>query len=449
MAALNLLEPISPEAPCGPDLEKQDDPDFLDYYFEAESRLPERYFTPGLAADGHEDRQFDPRSVDLPAETTAISGLLKRTRDLRLVSLLARFHILAGKLEGFTNTLEDMAALMGQWGDDVHPQGADRRAAIDSLNNQPAVVMPLLHLPILPNSEVTLRRFMVVSGKAEPRASERDLIGTDLLASLRADANHKAVTAVQDRLSRASDALHRIQKLAASHPDTPLTLDLGALRAALADMQAMITSARPDLQPWAPGPAPDATPEPPPEETLPQSPAPAAAKAPAGPLPRIADRTAAAVTLETVRQWLAENEPSSPALVLVAQARALVGKPLIEAIEVLMPAQASGAQLRIGQGSPFILSMDKLKVLTQTGLDGQAGQTAAAPMSPPAASPAPTISRRADIVAQLLGVEGYFSAFEPASPVPLLLAKAREMLDKRFDAIVAELLASHPETGQG
>ena len=52
MSDFNLLDPVSPESPCGPDLERQDDPDFLDYYFEAESRLPERYFTPGLNPDG-------------------------------------------------------------------------------------------------------------------------------------------------------------------------------------------------------------------------------------------------------------------------------------------------------------------------------------------------------------------------------------------------------------
>ncbi|WP_374427703.1 ImpA family type VI secretion system protein [Paracoccus sp. (in: a-proteobacteria)] len=443
MAAFNLLEPITPEMPCGPDLEQRDDPDFLDYYYEAESRLPERYFTPGLAPDGREDRQFDPRSVDLAAETAAIHGLLKRTRDLRLVSLLARFQILAGKLEGFADTLEDMAAILGQWPDEVHPRGADRRAAMDSLNSQPAVVMPLLHLPVLSNSELTLRRYMVATGKAEPRAGERELVGTDILSPLRVDANHKAVAVVQDRLSRASDALHRIQKLAASHPDTPLTLDLGALRAALTDMQTMIAQARPDLQPWSPT-AIDPQPDPAPEEPAPSSDAQAVPAAAPKPAQRVPDRATAAVTLDAVARWLAGNEPSSPALVLVAQARALVGKPLVEAIEVLMPAQAPGAKLRIGQGSPFILSMDKLKALTQNGLDGQGGgDPAPAPITPP------SIGRRADIVSQLLGVEGYFSAFEPASPVPLLLAKAREMLDKRFDAIVAELLASQVEPGQG
>ncbi|KGJ04235.1 type VI secretion system protein ImpA [Paracoccus halophilus] len=441
MAAFNLLEPVSPEAPCGPDLERQDDPEFLDYYFEAESRLPERYFTPGLAGDGREDRLFDPRSVDLPAETAALAGLLARTRDLRLVSLLARFQILAGRLEDFAASLEDMAAMMAQWPDALHPQGAERRAAIDSLNSQPVVVMPLLHLPLLPNSEVTLRRFMVATGKAEPRASERDLAGADLLAPLRAAANQKAVDAVHDRLSRASDALHRMQQLAASHPERPLTIDFAALRTALADMQGMIAAARPDLRPWSADTRPEPAPAPAEPGAAPAGPP--AAAVPAAMAARIDDRAAAAAALEAARLWLAGHEPSSPALVLVAQARDLVGKPLVEAIEVLMPVEAGGARLRIGQGSPFVLPMERLKALTRNGLDGPAGP---ADDGPPAL--APEIRRRADLVAQMLGVEGYFHAHEPASPIPLLLAKAREMLDKRFDAIVAELLASPETTGQ-
>lgn len=444
MSAFNLLEPISPDSPCGPDLERQDDPDFLDYYFEAESRLPERYFTPGLAQDGREDRQFDPRSVDLAAEASAINGLLQRSRDLRLLSLLARFQVLAGRLEEFSATLEDMAALMAEWPDELHPRGSERRAAIDSLNSPPAVVMPLLHLSILPNSEVTLRRFMVVNGKAAARASERDLEGADFLGPLRAETNQRAVVAAHERLTRAADALHRIQRLAASHPEAPLHLDMGALKTAIADMQAMIATARPELQPWSASALP---PEPEPE---PETPAPGAIQLPptasaalatsTAPL-KIANRSTASAALDVVRGWLAAQEPSSPALVLVAQARALIGKPLVEAIEVLMPREAAGATLRIGQGSPFVLPMDRLKALTQIGLEGQGA-------TPPAAVELPPITQRSELVAKLLEVERYFAACEPASPVPLLLAKAREMLDKRFDAIIAELLASPAQTGQ-
>ena len=444
MSDFNLLDPISPESPCGPDLERQDDPDFLDYYFEAESRLPERYFTPGLAPDGREDRLFDPRSIELPAETKIINGLLKRSRDLRLLSLLARFQILAGRLEEFSATLEDIAAVMAQWPEALHPVGAERRAAIDSLNSQPASVMPLLHLSILPNSEVTLRRFMVVSGKANARASEGDLEGADFLGPLRLEANQRAVVTAHDRLNRAADALHRIQALAASHPDRPLHLDLGALRTAIADLQGMIAIARPELRPWAASaePVAPATPEPAPDAAIPgsiQSP-PNAPMAPVATL-KIANRATASAALDAARTWLATQEPSSPALMLVTQARALIGKPLVEAIEVLMPREAGGATLRIGQGSPFVLPMERLRALTQSGLEGQADSAAPAVQIPP-------ITQRGELVGKLLEVERYFATCEPASPVPLLLAKAREMLDKSFDAIIAELLASPAQSGQ-
>ena len=443
MSDFNLLDPVSPDSPCGPDLERQDDPDFLDYYFEAESRLPERYFTPGLDPDGRDDRLFDPRSVDLAAETRTIQGLLRRSRDLRLLSLLARFQVLAGRLEEFSTTLEDIAAVMAQWPEALHPVGAERRAAIDSLNSQPASVMPLLHLSILPNSEVTLRRFMVVSGKANARASEGDLEGADFLGPLRLEANQRSVVTAHERLNRAADALHRIQTLAASHPDKPLHLDLGALRTAIADMQGMIATARPELRPWAASAEPAAPEAPGPDADMAapgaiQSP-PTAAAAPVSTL-KIANRATASATLDAARSWLATQEPSSPALMLVTQARALIGKPLVEAIEVLMPREAATATLRIGQGSPFLLPMDRLKALTQSGLDGQADSPAAAVQIPP-------ITQRGELVGKLLEVERYFATCEPASPVPLLLAKAREMLDKSFDAIIAELLASPTQSG--
>lgn len=438
MAALNLLEPISDDAPCGPDLERQDDDAFLDYYFEAESRLPERYFTPGLAPDGREDRQFDPKSIDIGAETAAINALLARSRDLRLLSLLARFQILSGRLEDFTSTVEDMAAMMAQWPDDLHPKGADRRAAVDSLNSQATVVMPLLHLPLLPSSDMTLRRFMVSTGRALARASEGDLAGADLLSDLRSDANARAIGAVHDRLNRVADALHRMLRLAGAHRDTPFHPELGALRTAVADMQGMIAAARPELRPWSASAAPQ-----------PVLPDPAEPVADAPPLPdatpgaarHIPDRATAAAALDAACDWLTRSEPSSPAVMLVAQARLLVGKSLVEAIEILLPAEASGSMLRLGQGTPFTLPMERLKVLTQAGFEGQ-------DFLPENALELPAITRRSELVASLLGVEGYFTANEPASPIPLLLVKAREMLDKRFDAIIAELLASSVTQGQ-
>lgn len=439
MALDNLLDPVSDSAPCGPDLEQSDDQEFLDYYFEAESRLPERYFIPGSAEDGREDRLFDPRSVDLGAERAAIAALLARSRDLRLLSLLARFQILAGKLGDFASSLEDMAALLGQWPDELHPTvnrgAADRRGAIEALNSQPSVVMALVHLPLLPGSHLTLRAHMVASGKASPRLSEAELPGSDVLAPLRADSSQRVLTATNDQLSRAADALFRMHRLAQSHPEARFTPELGAVRTAIAEMQALIAAARPELRPWAETAMPELSATPDPQQLT--APAPASAPQPPPPAaaPQIPDRATAAAALDAVQLWLACNEPSSPVVLLVEQARLLVGASLVEAIEVLMPDRAGAAVLNIGHGSGFSLQMDRLKTLSRSGLEG-----AVDGRKPPTALPA--ITCRDEVAGYLAGVETYFSAREPASPIPLLLLKARDMLGKKFDAIMAELLVS-------
>lgn len=71
MALEWALKPVSDDAPCGPDLDKSDDADFVDYYFDALGRLPERYVIPGMTVRQGDkdvqtpDRVFDPKTVEL------------------------------------------------------------------------------------------------------------------------------------------------------------------------------------------------------------------------------------------------------------------------------------------------------------------------------------------------------------------------------------------------
>lgn len=453
-----LTDPVDVEPPCGPDLEQQDDEEFVDYYFEAEGRLPERYFTPGLAPDGSEDRIFDPKSIDYSRESKKISDLLKRSRDIRLTSLLARFAILSGRLGEFADAVAQTAKLMEIWPADVNPRAdngaAERRAAIEALNTQPTVIMPLLQVPVLPSGDVSLRRYMVATGRADARASEGTPEGsTDVLAPLRSDAVRPQLAKTQLDLSRLAEALHQIVQLAGSHPTARFTPDLGALRTAVADFQAMIAAARPDLPAWdADQAAASAALSPAEPEMQPESgeAAPSmilgAAPAPSpGPtdVPRVPDRAAALAALQMAESWLAEREPSSPSLLLVTQARLLVGAPLVQALETLLPAQAGKAVLNIGLGSPYALPMDKLKTLSTAGLEARQQNGASAPVE------MPPISDRRGLTSCLMGIETYYAQHEPASPVPLLLAKARDMLVKRFDAIVAELIVTEVQQTGG
>ncbi|MDO5705196.1 MAG: type VI secretion system ImpA family N-terminal domain-containing protein [Paracoccus sp. (in: a-proteobacteria)] len=424
-----LLTPITEEAPCGPDLEAAGDDAFIDYYYEAESRLPERYFTPGQAADGSADRLFDPKSVAISKEAAAIHGLLHRSRDLRLLALLARFQILAGRLADFADTLESMVGAMERWPRDLHPL-KERRSTIEVLNEQPTVAMPLQHLQLIPNSGVTLRRWLVATGRLAPRASEEDLGGTDVLAPLRGDGQAKTVAQVQALLSRVAAALAGLERHGAG--DSAATPpDLGAARQVVADMQALIAEARPDLRPWNPVSEPEAAPVI--SKTEPAAPALVTAAGTIG----IPNRTAARTALTSAEAWLVAEEPSSPALMLVTQARLLIGLSLVEAIEALMPAQAGQAVLAIGHGSAFTLPMARMKELTAAPRDIQ-------PADPPADGSSPVIRSRANLESVLASVGAFYTKNEPASPIPLLLMRARDLSGRDFSALMGELFAAPP-----
>ena len=118
-AALNsnvsrLLEPIEPDQPCGLDLDMAGDDAFLNCLAGAEGLLPPTFFIDG--------EPFDRSSLDIAGQTRALEALLERTRDLRLLTTLARFRVLGNDLEGFASAVETCAALLDRYWDEVHPQ---------------------------------------------------------------------------------------------------------------------------------------------------------------------------------------------------------------------------------------------------------------------------------------------------------------------------------------
>jgi type VI secretion system protein ImpA len=153
----------------------------------------------------------------------------------------------------------------------------------------------------------------------------------------------------------------------------------------------------------------------------------------------VPNRAAALQILDTVERYLATHEPAAPSLLLVTQARLLVGKPLIEAIETLMPEAANKTKITFGSDSGFVLYMDRLKMLAAEAT-GRATTTEEDP------GPAPQIADRNGVAPLISSVEEYFRLREPASPIPVLLFKARTYLDKDFAAIVADLLPPKGES---
>ena len=74
-----IKTPVTQDEPGGPDLWMDDDPEFSEYYFDAQGRLPEPddYVKLGLemgSGGKAEDQIFDPTSVNLPAGLATIDG---------------------------------------------------------------------------------------------------------------------------------------------------------------------------------------------------------------------------------------------------------------------------------------------------------------------------------------------------------------------------------------
>lgn len=444
-----LRDPISEEEPCGPDLEATDDDAFLDYYYEAESIMPERYFTPGLSDDSAEFTPgvlFDRKSIKHKEDKEKITGLLKRSRDLRLLSLLARLMILAGRLDDFAEALEGTADVLEAFPDDVHPKDhSDRRGALDELGNTVVVGIPLSYCEVAGAGEVSLRRYQVATGAQKPREGELGLVTGTMLTELGAPGNAKAVDAAHAALDRAAAAFARIKSACLRNDLNPFNPTVDPTVQTIADIQGLIQSGRNDLQPWSADAAveevaeTDAAADDADGDT-PAGDSPAGAPIAAAPtvVTSIPTRADALQTIQAIETYFATHEPAAPALLLITQARLLVGKPLVEAIETLMPDRAAQTRIDLGADTGFVMDMARLKMLA-----GEAASTAAAAAEAPPGPP-PVVASRADVAGHLKALEEFYRAREPASPVPVLLFRAKTYLEKDFSAVVAELVPAPP-----
>src|SRR5262245_39347594 len=90
-----LTSPLAEGEPCGPDLDLAGDADYMNFVAKAESLLPSSFFS------GPDGRPFDRSSVDFAGELAAMQPLLGRTRDVRLLVILAKFSICNRDLVGF------------------------------------------------------------------------------------------------------------------------------------------------------------------------------------------------------------------------------------------------------------------------------------------------------------------------------------------------------------
>lgn len=431
----DLLKPISSDFPCGEDLLAVDDPDFIDYYFNVEDRLPTSYYNVVRGT------LFDPKSLDHKAETAQIDGLLKRSKDLRLLGLEAKFQILSGRFKGFADVVLSMAALLEAFPETLHPtDSVDRGNAVEELAALPTIVAPLEYAGLFTDrraGDVNYRSYGTGAGKINPRDTEDPGDSGAILNAIGSIDNAKAVDELYALLGSLRAALKRIAAACQAAPD-PCSPHLERLDDKLAEIMAMVEAGRPDLGAGNSignadtaelgGEAGSAA------DTAGNA---AGVAQAAAPVSGVANHRVAYRLLQAVETYFATVEPASLALVLVTQSRLLIGRPLVEAIDALLENNAAYAKLNFDQETGFSLSMSRMRELS-----GYAGITSSDEWLQGGEDdpPTPDVVSRDQAGNVLKAVEEFFRLREPASPIPILLFKARNMLSKDFQALVRELI---------
>ena len=156
---------ISADDPCGPDLDLEGDPDYLNFLAATEGLLPSNYYT------------FNRETIDFPGTLKTIGALLERTLDIRLLILGAKLAILNRDFEGFAARIGSVAWLLETYWDEAHPRAesgdfALRVGQLEMLDDNAVVLLPLQYAPIVDASrlgKLSYRDHLVATGAAEAR----------------------------------------------------------------------------------------------------------------------------------------------------------------------------------------------------------------------------------------------------------------------------------------
>ncbi|MDN3573347.1 ImpA family type VI secretion system protein [Methylobacterium longum] len=421
MDLTEIAKPVSPDDVCGPDLDVEGDAQFSQFMARAGYFLPTVYFE---RRPSGELVAFDRTTIDFKAEFRTLEALLKRTRDLRLLSVTSRLMALDRQFADCARCLDLVADLLaGAW-EEIHPRGEDgdygyRSVVLQEFDDLPSMIMPLQHLPLFQHRRfgpISYRTFLVTTEAAPPRDSETVLDRSELeRALLESDPEMREEAQAAARIMAA--AVARIGELTAERMGDRNAVRLAHLGELAHGILRFLSPVEVIVE------APEV-----PKEVA-ESPAPQRA----GP---VATAAQAAAALAAVADYFQRSEPSSPAELLVRQARRLIGLPFSDMLRTLLPNHADEATLYIGPKpeSSFELRIDHM--MDVLGRDG------ASPDRQDVSAPEAgfTVESRAVAVALLKEVSTFYRASEPSSPIPLFTDRACTLVNRDFLSILADVL---------
>lgn len=419
------VAPVTTDDPCGPDLDLAGDADFLKFVTETEGLLPANYYA------------FDRVSIDFPAAFATGDKLLARTLDVRLLALLAKLSILNRDLAGFARWIGGLAWLLREQWERAHPraEGDDhsvRLGQLMTLEDNATVLLPLQYAPLLEMARegaFSYRDQLVATGVAQPRSvirynekgeketsAEEKFVPQKTIEKILREIEIEELALVAETLRGIGLAVRSIHATTVEHVGFEKSIELPKLGSLVREMADFLRSALvardPTLAPPAQAPAAAA------EEGAPE-------RAPAGAPPAFATRVEVDTALASALGYFTDSEPTSPALLLIRQARETLGKNLYEVMKLLAPPHADAARVFVGPDGVFTVPVKSL---------------ANAPGATIERAPADPAASRAAALALIDAVANHMRKAEPSSPVPYLLERARSLATRDFLSLLIDVL---------
>lgn len=329
----SLLLDVEADAPCGPNLEY--DPEFLELE---------------QAILGKPEIQYgDTITPAVPPEWKVVkrlaTGLLERSRDLRLAVSLSRALLALEGVPGLANGLALIERLLDQRWDSVHPQldpddGMDPMLRINSLATladnaflREVKEATLLALPGL--GPLSLRTLEVANGELPSAEGESKLELSSISAAMQ-DADPQRLAASSAGLAAACDSVTQIEVILVRQVGTSQALNLDALVRLLrrgrdffieqAGGEAAADGDGDGAQPGGEG------------EDGPSAGAAGAGGARAAAISgEVTSRADVIRMLDKINKYYQQYEPSSPVPLLLERAKRLVPKNFFEIMEDLAP----------------------------------------------------------------------------------------------------------------
>lgn len=318
-----LLEPVAADDPAGPDLEY--DPDFL-AAFQAAEGTPERRMGDTVVAA----EEPDWRRVQ-----TLASGLLGRSKDLRVAVLLARAALRTSGIEGLAHGLALVRGLAERHWDWLHPQldpsdDNDPTARVNCLLElcaREALLDALRATPLIRSrvfGPLCLRDIELAEGRIQPPEGVKPLDRAALAGAFQ-DCDPDDLTAAAAAASRALDETRGLNAALAARIPGERMPNLEPLTKPLATIAALLAQRSAERQPGVAAGA-----------GSPETPA-APAPGPAAPAGEIRSRDDAVQAIDRICDYYSRNEPSSPVPLLLKRARRLATGSFMDIVRDLAP----------------------------------------------------------------------------------------------------------------